>query len=182
MSIALRLFAVFAFLVAASPANAGFIKYSFVTDTSDSASSLSGSFQVDEVDLLDGVLSTADVQNFLFTFSHPMGNTIYALSDIVPEIEVDSTTGIPVSDLSVILGHPVMGAGGIIVDLKSNALDTEGSTWTADTDSSEVFGAGTGHWIIGPADANPVPSPAGIVLGLVGIGSLAAHRFRRRLA
>ena len=96
MSRAVRLLACLALVAAAPDARAGFITYTFASDTSDRGGSLAGGFRVDEADLLDGILSTDDVQDYLFTFTDPTGATAhYALSAILPDLPVDPATGIP---------------------------------------------------------------------------------------
>src|SRR5262249_52914545 len=99
-------------LLAASPARGGFVVYSFTSDSSDRGGSLSGSFRVDEADLLDGVLSTADVRDYAFTFTDPSGGTTqYALSGVVPDIDVDPSTGVPTGLGGFVLGDQVGDSG-----------------------------------------------------------------------
>ena len=110
MTHAVRLVACLALLAAASPARAGFVTYAFTSDLSDGGGSLAGSFRVDTADLLDGILSTGDVRDYQFTFTDSLGGTThYSLGDVVPDIAVDPTTGIPTGFIGFILGEQIEG-------------------------------------------------------------------------
>ncbi|MBP3956362.1 hypothetical protein J8F10_13840 [Gemmata sp. G18] len=176
--------AVAALLAVASPARAGFITYSFKTDSSDSGGSLTGSFQVDQADLLDGALSTSEVQNYSFTFKDQAGGTtVYALNGVFPDLAVDPLTGIPTGLGSSVLGDQIGESGLVQTFLDSQALSPGASQWFAITRPTDAIGSGTGHWEIGPSTVTPTPAPPGMVLALSGMGCLAvARRFRSRLA
>ena len=78
MSIPIRLIALLIVFAATIPARAGFITYTFTSDSSESGGALSGSFRVDQADLLDGLLTRTDVQNYQFTFTDSLaGTTLY---------------------------------------------------------------------------------------------------------
>ncbi|AMV27758.1 hypothetical protein VT84_25375 [Gemmata sp. SH-PL17] len=176
--------AVVVLLAAASPAQAGFITYSFTTDSSVNGGSVTGSFQVDQADLADGLLSTADIKNYKFTFKDSSGvMTIYALEGVFPDIAVDTLTGIPTGTSGSVLG--TQGDAGLVqAFLTSDALTPGASGWAAVSQSSDGATAdgGTGHWDIGPSTVTPTPAPAGVVLAVSGIGCLAlVRRFRPRL-
>jgi hypothetical protein len=189
MSRAVRLFACLALAAAAPDARAGFITYAFTSDTSGNGGSLAGSFRVDEADLADGILSTGDIQNYLFTFTDPTGATaLYTLNSVLPDLPVDPATGIPLPPPlgfdGFVLGDQIGGGDGIVqVALTSEALTPDASFWFASNrpnDESEEADGGFGHWVIAPEDANPVPAPAGAILGLIGAGCLAFGRRLRR--
>ncbi len=176
--------AVVVLLAAASPAQAGFITYSFTTDSSVNGGSVTGSFQVDQADLADGLLSTADIKNYKFTFKDSSGvMTIYALEGVFPDIAVDTLTGIPTGTSGSVLG--TQGDAGLVqAFLTSDALTPGASGWAAVSPSSagSTADGGTGHWDIGPSTVTPTPAPAGVVLAVSGIGCLAlVRRFRPRL-
>ena len=167
-------------LLAASPARGGFVVYSFTSDSSDRGGSLSGSFRVDEADLLDGVLSTADVRDYAFTFTDPSGGTTqYALSGVFPDIDVDPTTGVPTGVGGFVLGDQVGDSGVAEAALTPQALTPGSSLWVANTRPMDESDGGFGHWQIGPAAA--APAPGGAALGLAGAGCLAAVRLLRPL-
>jgi hypothetical protein len=171
--------AILAVLAAASPARAGFITYAFTSDSSDRGGALVGGFRVDAADLLDGVLSTADVRDFGFTFTDPSGAvTAYALGGVFPDLAVDPATGVPVPAAfdGMVLGDQVGGDGVVQVAL---ALTLSVSPWLAITRPADEFDGGLGHWDIGP-EANPAPAPAGAVLGPVGVACLVVARLLRR--
>jgi hypothetical protein len=184
MTLAVRLFALLALLAAASPARAGFITYAFTSDSSDGGGALVGSFRVDQADLLDGVLSTADVQNYQFTFTDPSGGTtLFTLSGVFPDLAVDAATGVPVGSGGSVLGDQIGDDGVAQSFLTSDALTPGASFWTALTRPTDLTDAGFGHWDISPEVVNTVPAPAGAVLGLVGVGCVAiGRRFRSRSA
>jgi hypothetical protein len=167
-------------LAAASPARAGFITYTFTSDSAFPGGSLTGSFRVEQADLADGVLSAGDVKNFSFTFTAPSGGTTqYVFSDVAPDIEVDPLTGVPTGLGGSVLGDQAGGGAGIRADLTSDALTPDASFWLATTQPTGESAVGNGHWEIGP-EVNAVPAPAGAVLGLVGAGCLAVGRLLRR--
>lgn len=172
-------------LLAASPAQAAFVTYTFTTDSSTFGGSLAGSFRVDQADLSDGVLSTADVRDFSFTFTDSLGGTTqYALAEIVPDIAVDPLTGVPVGipiGLEGLVSGAQAGEGGLaFAFLTSRSLTPNESFWAALTLPSGATDSGLGHWQIG--EANVVPAPGGALLGLVGGGFVALARSVRRRA
>jgi hypothetical protein len=182
MSIPARLIALLIVLAATAPARAGFITYTFTSDSSESGGSLAGSFRVDELDLLDGLLTRTDVQNYQFSFTDSSGGTtLFTLGDVVPELAVDPTTGIPIGPIGFVLGEQVGGDGIAQADLTADALASDTSFWQAISLPTGATDTGRGHWTIAPEGANPVPAPASVVLGLVGAGCLAIGRRMGRL-
>jgi hypothetical protein len=182
MSSPARLIALLIVLAAAGPARAGFITYAFTSDSSELGGSLSGSFRVDELDLLDSLLTRTEVQNYQFTFTDFLGGaTLYTLADLLPEeLAVDSITGIPIGPIGFVQGEQVGGDGLAQADLTADALTPDTSNWLARIPSGAVD-TGRGHWTIEPEGANPVPAPAGIVLGFAGAVCMAIGRGIRRL-
>jgi hypothetical protein len=180
-----RLVACLALLAAASPARAGFITYAFASDSADRGGALTGSFRVDDADLLDGILSTDDVRDYQFTFTDPSGGTtVYTLGGVLPDLNVDPVTGIPLAPPAglggSVLGDAVGGVGAAQAFLTSEALTPGASFWVALGATGETDG-GVGHWEIAPEVVSPVPAPAGLILGLVGVGCLTIReRVRRR--
>jgi hypothetical protein len=188
MSFTVRLFAGLALLAAASPAQAAFINYTFTSDSSGGGGSLTGSFRVAEADLLDGILSTTDIQNYLFTFTDASGvATHYTLSDVLPDLPVDPATGIPLAppagfDGSV-LGDEIGGDGLAQAFLTSEALTPGASLWVAislPNGESESADSGLGHWEITAEGVDPVPAPAAVVLAVIGVGCVGIARRLRR--
>jgi hypothetical protein len=172
---------VLALLATAAPARAGFITYAFTSDSSDRGGSLVGGFRVDQADLLDGVLSTSDVRDYGFNFTDSSGGaTPYVLSGVFPDLDVDPASGVPTGIDGSVLGDQVGDAGIVQAFLTSAALTPGASFWVANTQPSGETDAGFGHWEIAPEGVNPVPAPAGAVLGLVGVGCLAVGRLTRR--
>ncbi len=164
-------------LSAAPPVRAGSITYTFTSDTSTSGGSLTGSFRVEEADLLDGILSTADVQDYAFTFTDSSGGTtLYVLSGVFPDLAVAPLTGIPLGSSATVLGDQVGESGAAVVSLSDLALAPAESAWSASRQPTGENDSGLGHWEIVPAAGSAVPEPAGAVLGLVGAGCLAAVR------
>ena len=182
-----RLFACLALLAAASDARAGFLKYTFTTDSAAGGGSLSGSFRVDEAAILDGFLSAGDIRDYLFTFTDGSGGTAqYAFDVLAPdEIAVNPATGVPLPTGfdNFVFGAQLGGIGFVQTTLNSDALAPGSSPWTAvaqfDDGSDPICDIGAGHWQIAQEGLDPVPAPAGLTLGLVGAGCLALGRLRR---
>lgn len=184
MAITARLCAVLALFALASPAHAGFVAYSFTTDSSFAGGSLSGSFRVDEADIVDGKLTAGEIQNYEFTFIDPSGEPAhYALNDLVPDLLVDPETGIPIAPLSgldcFLLGDQIGDGGLAQVELSANALVPNGSFWVAINLPTGENDAGFGHWTVTPAGTNPVPAPPGAALGIAGASCLVLVRRMR---
>jgi hypothetical protein len=172
--------AVLALLTTASPADAGFVTYSFTSDSSVAGGALAGSFRVDEADLLDGLLSTADVKDYAFTFTASSGAvTHYDFVGVFPDVPVSPLTGLPTGSGDV-LGEVISDGSGAQAALTPEALTLNTPHWAASNQATGEIDSGQGHWEIGPAQA--APAPGGAVLGLVGAGCLGLGRLIRRRA
>ncbi len=171
-------------LFVAPPARAGFT-YTFTSDPSTFGGSLTGSFRVDEADLLDGLLSTEDVRDYAFTLTDLSGTkTLYAFSGVFPGIAVNPLTGVPLADPlgfgATVLGDQIGEAGVVAVSLTDAALAPMGATWVTSVQPTGEVYSGTGHWQIGPDGISPAPVPGGATLALIGAGCLTAARRLRR--